>query len=614
MNRAPEGRRSALAAPLFVAAISLIHGACASAPRSPFPSVTTLAQLAAQPVSSTAAPQPVADVDEWKLTGPLPDAVEIQLRAPVTAWDRLLAAAAAEHGGPVLVTESAQCAAREVGLFRAAQPDAGAPSDGLLRFIAARCGLAAPIMHTACRANPSSPPLSDDQLLAADGPPVRAALVQALDHHDHQEAAPLLAGLWVGRSEDQALICWAVAPHMIHAKHIPMWPDASGKIVIEGELIGPANRFEALVTAGRLRVRTCATRSDLPMPRVAAACAIDPGDAAAWIEITAYQPGQINGRRVLSLLVWRAGALGDTYRRVGANDAVAPVDCTPAAATADGLGACINQVRSAAGLSPLSFSRAESQTAARLAPHLFASLAGLEPPSTAEQVTLGLRAGWDVGSPLMFGQLAQATQGAAPDAAQLVTTMLERPGDRAVLMDPVASTMAVAISPAASSPGGGVVATYRPAAPGVFDQWPEIARIVGRLNHMRAARGLGPVTDFSPGLGNTREEARFLTEGHRSPRLAISSAAEDSARDMRLAHVHGWIAEAASLDDVLIPRPLIELPTVELAVGVAHHRRRREPWTEFVVLFVMPHLTEGRLDAESDVVFAPLRTNLSRVP
>jgi hypothetical protein len=608
-----------MAAPVFVAAISLVHGACASALRSPFPTATALAQLAAQPIASTTAPEPVAEVDEWKLTGPLPDAVELQLRAPVSAWDRLLADAAAVHAGQVLVTESAQCAAREIGLFRAAQPTggaaagvaSGAPSDGLLRFIAARCGLAAPIVQTSCRATPSSPPLSDDQMFAADSLSVRAALGQALDGRG---GGPLLAGLWVGRSENQALICWTVAPHLIHAKRIPMSPDASGRIVIQGELVGPANRYDALVTAGRLGVRACATRGDVAVPHVVAACAIDPADTAAWIEITAYQPGQINGRRVLSLLAWRAGALGDTYRRAGANETAAPVTCAPAAATADGLGACINQIRSAARLSPLSVSGEESQTAGRLTQHLFASLAGLEPPSTAEQVTLGLRAGWDVGSPLMFGQMAQAAQDGAPDAGQLVTTMLERPGDRAVLLDPAASTMAVAVSPAGAGPGGGVVATYRPAIRGVFDQWPEITRVVGRLNRMRAARGLGPVTDFSPGVGSTMEEARFLTEGHRRPRLAISNAAEDSARNMRVAHVHGWIAEGDSLDNVLIPRPLIELPAVELALGVAHHRRRGEPWTEFVVLFVMPHLQGGRLDPESDVVFAPLRTNLSRVP
>jgi hypothetical protein len=466
-------------------------------------------------------------------------------------------------------------------------------------------------LQTACRANPSSPPLSDDQLFAADSPPVRAALDQALDRHG---AAPLLAGLWVGRSENQALICWAVAPHLIHTKRIPMSPDASGRIVIEGELVGPASRFDALVTAGRLGVRPCATRWDVTVPRVAAACAIDPGDTAAWIEITAYQPGQINGRRVLSLLAWPPGAPGDTYRRAGANEAAAPVACAPAAATADGLGACLNQVRTAARLFPLSVSSEESQTAVRLAPHLFASLAWLESSSTAEEVTLGLRAGWDVGRPLMFGQLAQAAQDGTSDASQLVTTMLERPGDRAVLLDPAASTMAVAVSPAGGSPGGAIVATYRPAVPGVFDQWPEITRIVYRLNRLRAARGLGPVTDFSPGLGTTMEEARFLTEGHRTPGLAISDAAEYSARNMRLAHVHGWIAEADSLDNVLIPRPLIELPTVELAVGVAHYRRRGEPWTEFVVLFVMPHLVGGRFDSESDVVFAPLRTNINPVP
>src|SRR6266478_4675689 len=99
---------------LFVAVLTLELAACAAAPPKPrFPSAQALAQLAAEPVHAAPDARPVADVPEWRLTGPLPDVIEGRLHAAATTWDRLLGELTAGRPGSLLATEAAACAARE---------------------------------------------------------------------------------------------------------------------------------------------------------------------------------------------------------------------------------------------------------------------------------------------------------------------------------------------------------------------------------------------------------------------------------------------------------------------------------------------------------------------
>src|SRR5258708_29555598 len=137
---------------------------CASSAPSQFPSAMTLAQLSASPIALQP-PAAVVDVDEWKLTGPLPDAIEPAVPSPGSNWDRLLVDVAAPRGpGQAgLVTAAGQCVAREIGLFRAAQ--SGDPPQALVRFIGARCGIAAADLVFGCREEPA---LRADRAAALD--------------------------------------------------------------------------------------------------------------------------------------------------------------------------------------------------------------------------------------------------------------------------------------------------------------------------------------------------------------------------------------------------------------------------------------------------------------
>ena len=301
----------------FVAMLALEVVACAAAPpKSRFPSAEALAQLAAEPVSAPPDAQPVADVPEWRLTGPLPDVIDGRLHAPATTWDRLLGEEPAGRSGSLLATEAAACAAREIGLFQAAQ--AGAPSIRLVRFIAARCGVVAPTLATGCRIAAAADGVSDQQVFASEAKAVTAALSAAVQ----QAGAEMTeAGLWIGRKEAHPLICWAVAPRLFATQRATLVPDAGGAISIEGELEDV--QVEALIGAGPLGTRPCTVKQDQP-PHVSLSCPVQRADVAAWIDVTATGAGGIAGRPVLSLLVWPAGQPDDTYHRLSAEAADPP--------------------------------------------------------------------------------------------------------------------------------------------------------------------------------------------------------------------------------------------------------------------------------------------------
>ncbi|HXI60825.1 MAG TPA: hypothetical protein VNO55_32420, partial [Polyangia bacterium] len=459
----------------FVAVLALELGACAAAapPKSRFPSAEAVAQLAAEPLNAPPEAKPVADVADWKLTGPLPDVIDGRMHAATTTWDRLLGEASAGRPGSLLATEAAACAAREIGLFQAAQP--GTPPPRLIRFIAARCGVVAPTLATGCRISGAGEGASDEQVFAREAPAVKAALTAAAEQAGAESTE---GGLWIGRQETHPLICWAVAPRLLAVQRATLVPDAAGAISIEGEL-EDVQVEAALVSAGPMGTRPCAVNQDKP-PHISVSCPLQRADAAAWIDVTTAGTDDIGGRPVLSLLVWPAGQPDDTYHRLSASAVeplLPPIVCpSPAgggagASLGDRVAGCINQVRQTAGARPLSTADEQSRTVAALAPRLFVALRGGAPAATVDQLSLGVRAGWQTHADLSYGQLAHTAQEGDPDPAAMVIGLLEHPLGRVTLLDKEARLLAVGTT---TLPGGGatglVVATYRVVGNKTVDQ------------------------------------------------------------------------------------------------------------------------------------------------
>ncbi len=126
----------------------------------------------------------------------------------------------------------------------------------------------------------------------------------------------------------------------------------------------------------------------------------------------------------------------------------------------------------------------------------------------------------------------------------------------------------------------------------------EVQQILRRLDAERARLGRQPAQPFAEDIGDTKAQARWVSEGHRSPGHAIWAAMKSTAIPIHWSHVHGWLRQSEDLETIALPRPLLELDPVELTVGVARYRPPNEPWTRYVVLFTTVH-------PDSHVAFPP---------
>jgi hypothetical protein len=252
---------------------------------------------------------------------------------------------------------------------------------------------------------------------------------------------------------------------------------------------------------------------------------------------------------------------------------------------------CINETRAQAGLGPLAPAPAQSQTVARLAPTYFALRDRGGRAAIPDKLALGLAAGWDVPQPRRYGRLVDAQIDAAVDGDRLLAALLARPLDRAALLDPAATVVAIATL---ASPdqhfAGAIVVTYALMADGGGDQQAaDMRHILRQLNAARARLGHSPIAPFAAEIGDTEAQARWLTAGHRSPGHAIWAAMRYAALAIHWSHVHGWLRTSADMDEIELPAPLLTLDDVELTVGVARYRPENEPWTRYVIMFVSIH-------------------------
>jgi hypothetical protein len=356
---------------------------------------------------------------------------------------------------------------------------------------------------------------------------------------------------------------------------------ADGHVVVRGELLLQASHLVGLVNAGRFGVRHCVADPQLRLPHFALTCDVEPQDPSSRLEIAAFPPGRVLGPVVLSLLVWPAGTPGDSFTRPGTPGAA------PAGADVPGaLAASINQARAEAHLPPLELAPAQSQTAARLAPHYFAALLGAEPELVADKVVLGVRAGWDVGAPLRYGQFTSGVVLSGGDVARLVASVLDRPGGREALLDPEATRLAVGTIAAGNEQKvlAAVFGTYALFAG--RDDPRDVERVVERLTALRARQGRPAAHRLTSAEPDIAAAARRVAAEGRDPTDALNDALETTAERTH-GSVRGWWVDAAKLDELELPAELLQAPTLNLAIAVTHYRREGEPWTRYVVVLVV---------------------------
>ncbi len=545
--------------------VVMLLAACARRPNV-FPEPDQLDKLAAKPIPAKVFPTTERPVERWELEGPFPDKVALVERAPQSRWEQALAEAARARAGAMVLSEDMHCITRETGRFVLAND--AAPSRALDDFIAGRCGTLAPSVRTSWFHGEASFELTEDQLFDAWKDQWSRALADKLVGQN-------TAGVWFGRNDKKALVVLAVGKRNVLVQPIARVPGEDGKVRIQGELLIPAEKTRAVVTKGRYGYARCESDDTVKLPRFSYACPVDRADASARIQMLAFPTGRFLGYTELDVLVTPSGEATRVHERKPPPAVVGEGD------VAERLVSQINVVRQQASLPALRLSPTQSQTAASLAPHYFAALAGEAPEIETDVIALGLMAGWRVGESVLYGTFE--SQWASGDVAELVDAIVAEPVGREAVLDPKLSVVAVGPYVDSGSRTVGVLISGYALAEPRFDE-DAVRTIVEKVNCQRAEKGVAPVVWFNPPK-DAGARATAALEAGRDPSEVSSELMRETVEVLNK-EVSGWVLHENDLEDVRIPEEVITRPSLAIAVVLGRHRPPDHPWTRYIVLLV----------------------------
>lgn len=580
--------------PGFVAAAAVAL-ACAGSPppsppspepaaqSSPFPSAEELESLAEKRTGPVLLSQPTLDVESWDLTGPFPERIEVIDTSVGARWDALVDEAVRKRPGLVLRTEAMRCIARETGSFYLANK--AQPGPGLQRYIATRCNAAVPAYRAAVLFTDLPESISEDEIYGQWRDSVVAGISGLTS------AGASTAGVWFGRSAEKVVVMMVAGTRIVHIEPVAtvLGPDAS--LVLAGDLLVPASDVAAVISRGRFGFERCSRDPAVVLPRFAFVCQADPDDDVANVTLSYTPPGRLIAKSALNVRVWPSGKTTARYQRPAYTTARTAEDGPTARALFVEL---LNEIRREAGLEPVVESREQSQVASELAPHFFAAMLGDAPENVADQVALGMIAGWGVDGILQTGRFTWSAVSQTNDVGQLLSEAMEYPSGREVLLARDAERVAVGTVVETSgyyTSMAVLVGTYSLFSPQLHAKNAEAVFV--RFQKARLARGAreaGRLEAIDPLIMT----AAGVVQAGVDPSAALGDLLRSSAELLRRP-VNGWISEVSNLEDLEFPDDFVARPSLGVAVGVSYHQPPGEPWGRYVVILVAAEPESHRL-------------------
>ena len=418
-------------------------------------------------------------VEEWELAGPFPDRAG---SVPFTGDDALARGVAkqlAQQRGDVVLTESMQCYAREIGRFVARYGEL--PEEDLQAFAAGRCGVL-PIAPSLLYALPAAELPYD-------------AAMKFFDDALTKIPASSELGIWRGSEADRHVVLATFGPPKVRLSSIDSTPESGRSVRIRGTILGPTAWLRAYTGEGALGFHACEpTRYVIALlPDFDMTCKVAVEDPYAVLDLLAAAPQALLGRQVLTLVLSTGRPLPSTFHRL-------TVYGVPSSGT---LLEQFNAVRAKLGHGALREAPTQSRTAHALIPHYFAAAANRD-FTNLDFITLGVMAGWDVPGPLRDSQFMSFRGAVAGGAPSFLSQLLFFPSNRAVLLDANAQQAALATWQDEKNKGvWGLLATYTPFEP---RNYPEVeTALLDELDRQRQARGMPPVV-----RADTRETQGIL--------------------------------------------------------------------------------------------------------
>lgn len=544
---------------------------CASTQDKRFPSREELQAIRAREAPVRIADADRVDVAEWTLAGPLPDVVGVAPRSPQGPLDEALRAAAATNPD-VTASEGMHCVARELARFYVAH-DKGV-GRGLGDFIVARCG--EPALQLDWRSIYGEVPdeVSDDELLAE----WRDGIGQLASSLVTQ--GPGSVGMAFARANGKAIVLGATGRRRVQVEPISMLPAGDGTIRVRGVFLERVDRARAHVTQGRYGAVECEAAEGVSPPRFDFVCPTAAEDELAWIEIGGFREGRLLGKRMLDLIVRPARTAGDRYVRPRYGPEVDPSGEEDLAQALAGL---LNRVRLEAGLKPLELAPEQTRSATELAPHFFSSLVEQD-EATSDTIVLGMMAGWDVDGVVVQGGVGWSVVHPADDLSELLSAALERPGPRHVLLGPDMNRLAIGpVSDPESSTLAVLFGTYS-----LFDTSEPQRRADAawqKVVEARAKKGRSAPARLTAVQNIAFEAAQLIEEGA-EPKDALEHLLHRASRKLRGKRISAGYFNASSLDELEIPKDLVDKDPLSVALAVAPYREKGAAWGSYVVLYV----------------------------
>ena len=572
---------------LFAGALAAGCATTAEAPPpSQFPTRDALQKIAASPPPTKISGESGLAADGWQLTGPLPDSIEPMQYADGTPWQAMLAEVAGARPGLVAMPASMHCVAQETGLFYLEKQ--AMPAERLARFIAGRCGAVAADVHVASLggAVPDGIPL--ERIAQQYRPQIVDGLQKLLG------SGVLQAGIWLGQSHGKAVVMMSVAVRRANLDTLSLLPAADGKVTVRGELLEPAEHLQAVFNRGHYGFGRCSTDPTVALPRFAVTCDVDPTDDAAWIEIAAFAAGRIVGHIVASLAVFPSQKPATAYHDAGYVTHAAPAGNGGDARNQ--LLALLNEVRRGAGLGEVTLAARECEVADKIGPHYFAALVGQESELVADEVVLGLRAGWEVDGEVLDGEFTAGALARSDDLGQLLDAVLERPSGRAALLERTARQVAFG---AVIAPAERVIAMVA-SSYSMFEGSNAVAdaqRVMGRLTKARIDQRLAPPLRFPAVQPDLDDGAALVQKGELSPHQALQRMLRRSVERVVGTGFRGWMFEVSSIDDIRFPPDLVRGPIGGVTIAVTHYHPKNGPWSRLVVFILAAGQNGGLMTA-----------------
>lgn len=531
-----------------------------------FPSEAELQALTQREKPDLKSARDIKDVTEWKLEGPLPEALSNEVAAATNAWEKELEAHAQKRPGVWVMGKDMQCTAKEIGRFWLTHQ--ATPPRPLEDFIAGRCGSAGAHLQVSwVEGEPRG--ATDAKLFEA----WRDSYVKQIEHYG---ATPRSIGVWYGKKNGKAVIMIASAERKASVVPMSLRPQ-NGKVVVEGELFHRYDRVAAHINKGDYGYGTCALDASVALPKFRFECEPDMADAAAWIDVSAWEPGRFLGWTVAGVLALPNGK-ADTYSAPKLDKAAKNLSTT--AALLDRA----NVLRARAQLAPLVLEEKQSMVSAELAPYYFAAQFGDLDETISDKVALGVMAGWGVSVPIVDGDFTSVYAGHSKDPATLIAGMLARPHGRETLLKPGATRLAIGVLEADGASLGALVSSYVPSSTVALDKETDV--FIDRVNAERKKRKKPEITAQTLVASEEAAYRDALASNRWTTRRALDELLKGRVSQTGTG-LRGWELTGESTATMAIPNEVLDLDKLTLTIVVGKQKERKGPWERVVTILTI---------------------------